>query len=315
MRLALLQTFTAVLDTGTTQGAAGLLGISQSGISRRIGQLEDELGVLLFIRDKARLIPTRECGLLEGQIRSLASRGANLVSTADGLRKGNSGVGRLRIAFPASLTLSIVPSIVATFLAEHDRVQIELHTGSYDTIERMLKDGRAELGFVRLPAEKSGLKITPLMRVRTVCVMPLDHPLAQQHEVEIKDLAGQPLILLGRTRAPRREIDEVFWKAGVTPRVRVEAHSVLSACGMVAAGLGVTLVNELMARDYAHLPIAIRPVKVPMNHTFAFAVSDEIPPTKAALNFIESATRQLILVGAQVEGEMRTTDLNLEDDE
>lgn len=303
MRLALLQTYTAVLDTGTTQGAARLLGISQSGISRRISQLEEELGVRLFIRDKSRLVPTRECGLLEGQIRGLASRGASLASAADALRTGNSGVGRLRIAFPASLTLSIVPSIVATFLAEHDRVQVELHTGSYDTIERMLKDGRAELGFVRLPVEKSGLEVTPLMRVRTVCVMPLDHALADLQEVRIDDLAGVPLILLGRTRAPRREIDEVFWSAGVTPRVRVEAHSVLSACGMVAAGLGVTLVNELMARDYAHLPITMRPVAVPMNHAFAFAVSDEIPPTRTALNFIESATRQLILAGAQVDME------------
>jgi DNA-binding transcriptional LysR family regulator len=301
MRLALLETYTAVLDTGTTQGAARLLGISQSGISRRISQLEDELGVLLFIRDKSRLIPTRECALLEGEIRGLASRGANLVSTADALRKGNSGVGRLRIAFPASLTLSIVPSIVATFLAEHDRVQIELHTGSYDTIERMLKDGRAELGFVRLPVERSGLEVTPLMRVRTVCVMPSDHPLADRQEVGIKDLVDLPLILLGRTRAPRREIDEAFWNAGVTPRVRVEAHSVLSACGMVAAGLGVTLVNELMAKDYAHLPITIRPVAAPMDHAFAFAVSNDTPPTRTALNFIESATRQLILIGAEID--------------
>lgn len=301
MKLTLLQTFTAVLDTGTTQGAAKLLGVSQSGISRRISQLEEELGVVLFVRDKARLIPSRECGLLEGRMRSLAMRAAGLVAEANALRTGNSDVGTLRIAFPASLTLSIVPSIVSAFLAEYGRVQIELHTGSYDVIERMLEDGRAELGFVRLPVEKSGLEITPLMRVRTVCVMPLDHPLTQRREVQIEDLADTPLILLGRTRAPRREIDAAFWNAGVRPRVPVEAHSVLSACGMVAAGLGVTLVNELMARDYAHLPITIRPVTAPMSHAFAFAVSNELPPTKTTLNFIESAMQQLALVGAEID--------------
>lgn len=293
MRLSLLETYAAVLDTGTTQGAAKLLGVSQSAVSRRVSQLEEELRIPLFIRDKSRLIPTRECGLLENQIRSLADRSSSLVSEAEALRQGNSGASTLRIAFPASLTLSIVPAIVSNFLAEHDRVQVELHTGSYDTIERMLKDGRAELGFVRLPVEKSGLKVRPLVRVRTVCVMPRDHPLTAQREVRIKDLAEVPLILLGRTRAPRREIDEVFWNAGIRPHVRVEAHSVLSACGMAAAGLGVTLVNELMARDYAHLPIVIRPIVEPMDHAFAFAVSDEIPPTRAASNFIESAAKQL----------------------
>ena len=293
MRLSLLQTYAAVLDTGTTQGAARLLGVSQPAISRRISQLEDELGVPLFIRDRSRLIPTRECGLLEAQIRNLADRSSNLVSEAESLRQGNSRTVTLRIAFPGSLTLSIVPAIVAGFLAEHDRVHIELHTGSYDTIERMLKDGRAELGFVRLPVEKSGLKVTPLIRVRTVCVMPRDHPLAALQEVRIKDLAGVPLILLGRLRAPRREIDQMFWNAGVRSDVRVEAHSVLSACGMVAAGLGVTLVNELMARDYAHLPIVIRPIKERLDHSFAFAVSDEIPPTRTTSNFIEFAAGRL----------------------
>jgi DNA-binding transcriptional LysR family regulator len=293
MRLSLLRTFGAVLDTGTTQGAAKLLSISQSAVSRRVAQLEEELGISLFIRDKSRLIPTRECGVLEERIRNLADRSASLLSEAEALRQGNSAAVTLRIAFPGSLTLSIVPAIVSGFLAEHDRVHIELYTGSYDTIERMLKDGRAELGFVRLPVEKSGLEITPLMRVRTVCVMPNDHPLTAQEEVSIEDLAGVPLILLGRLRAPRREIDEMFWNAGVRPNVRLEAHSVLSACGMVAAGLGVTLVNELMARDYVHLPIAIRPVKEALDHAFAFAVSEEIPPTTAASNFIEFAARQL----------------------
>jgi DNA-binding transcriptional LysR family regulator len=157
----------------------------------------------------------------------------------------------------------------------------------------MLKDGRAELGFVRLPVEKSGLQVTPLIRVRTVCVMPRDHSLTVLKEVRIKDLTGVPLILLGRLRAPRREIDQMFWNAGVRSDVRIEAHSVLSACGMVAAGLGVTLVNELMARDYAHLPIVIRPMKERLDHSFAFAVSDEIPPTRTTSNFIEFAASRL----------------------
>jgi DNA-binding transcriptional LysR family regulator len=293
MRLSLLSTLAAVLDTGSTKGAARLLGLSQPAVSRRIAQLEEELRLPLFIRDRGRLIPTRECTLLQGQIRTLADRGASLAAEADALRSGNSGAVTLRVAFPASLTLTIVPAIVAGFLAENDRVQIELQTGAYDTIERMLTDGRAEVGFTRLPAQKPGLRLTPLARVRTVCVMPRGHPLASHREVSVRDLSGVPLILLGRTRTPRRGIDEVFSTAGVRPMVRIEAHSVMSACGMVAAGLGVTLVNELMARDYTRLGIEIRPLAEVIAHEFAFAVPEEPPPTRAAENFIVSASRLL----------------------
>lgn len=293
MRLSLFQTLVAVLDTGSTQGAARLLGVSQSAVSRRISQLETELRLPLFIRDRTRLIPTRECVQLEPQIRVLAERGAGLATEADALRHGNSAATTLRVAFPASLTLSIVPAIVADFLTESDRVQIEIHTGSYDTIERMLQDGRAELGFIRLPAQKAGLQLTPLMRVRTVCVMPRDHALTARERISIRDLSGVPLILLGRMRAPRSEIDQVFWRAGVAPRIRVEAHSVLSACGMVAAGLGVTLVNELMARDYAHLGVEIRPLDEMIEHAFAFAVPDGPPATRATENFVATAAKYL----------------------
>jgi DNA-binding transcriptional LysR family regulator len=205
----------------------------------------------------------------------------------------------LRVAFPGSLTLTIVPAIVAGFLAESDRVQVEIQTGAYDTIERMLTDGRAEIGFIRLPAQKPGLRLTPLARVRTVCVMPRGHPLAERPAVAIRDLAGVPLILLGRTRAPRRNIDEVFWTAGVRPLVRVEAHSVMSACGLAATGVGVTLVNELMARDYARLGIEIRPLVEVIEHDFAFAVPDAPPPTRTAEMFIESASTHLRSIVAQ----------------
>lgn len=289
MRLSLLKTLAAVLDTGSTQGAARVLGLSQSAVSRRISQLEAELRLPLFVRDRTRLIPTRECAQLEPQIRVLAERGRGLVAEAEALRDGNSPTTTLRVAFPASLTLSIVPAIVANFLAENDRVQVEVHTGSYDTIERMLQDGRAEMGFIRLPSQRANLVLRPLMSVRTVCVMPQGHPLAALDRVGIRDLSGVPLILLGRMRPPRSEIDRVFWKAGVKPRIRVEAHSVLSACGMVAAGLGITLVNELMAWDYAHLAIEIRPLDVVLDHAFAFAAADGPPATRAAETFMQTA--------------------------
>jgi DNA-binding transcriptional LysR family regulator len=293
MRLSLLQTFQAIIETGTTQGAAHKLGLSQSAVSRRLTQLEETLRIKLFIRDKTRLIPTRDSKILQSQMQLLLQRNEKLLLLADELRQGNSPAIRLRIAFPASLTLSIVPAIIKQFLETLPMVQVELHSGSYDTIERMLLDERAELGFLRMPVGRAGLTEIPLASVNTVCVMPEGHPLSEQEAVDVKDLVDEPLILLGRMRAPRHEIEMLFSRFRLRPNVKLEAHSVLSACGMAASGLGITLVNELMARDYAHMPVAIRPLKQKITHSFAMAHPKDVPLGEAARLFEETTAQFL----------------------
>lgn len=286
MQMNLLETFRAVIEQKSTQAAAKALGITQSAVSRRIAQLESELKLELFRRDKGRLIPTRDCQALQGKIFGMVDRGQQLQHLAGDLRHGNSPAIRLRIAVPASLTLSILPRIIRQYLEQNDRVQIELHSGPYDTIERMLLDDRAELGFLRIPAQREGLHVMPAIEAPTVCVMQEGHPLAQKKVITMEDLRGQQMILLGRMRAPRRELDEAFWTAGLSPNARVEAHSVLSACSMVAEGLGLTLVNALMARDFGHLGLTSRPLLPLLTHRFAFACSAEVPLSQAAENFV-----------------------------
>ncbi|MEM9578411.1 MAG: LysR family transcriptional regulator [Pseudomonadota bacterium] len=293
MRQVQIEAYCAVLKHGTMQAAAKALGVSQPAISRRVSQLERALGLSLFIRDKTRLIPTRESRVLAPHLRAHADWDARIKRLAREVRAGNSAAINLRIAVPASLTLSIMPAIVAEFLGTYDKTHIEIHTGPYDAIERMLLDDRAELGFIRLPVQQQGLHVRPVVQVRTVCVLPLAHPLTAKETISIADLRDTELILLGRQRAPRSEIDKSFYQHGITPKVRVEAHSVCSACGMVASGLGVTLVNDLMARDYAHMPVAVRPIEEPLYHQFAFASSAELPAMQTSENFIQLSTKRL----------------------
>lgn len=297
MNLELLETYNAVLALGTTQGAATRLGVSQSAVSRRLSQLEQLLGLELFRREKSRLVPTEDSAALQSQITGLLENGRRLYAHAAALKAGNASTISLRVAFPGSMGLSIVPQIVARFLQDHDRVRVEIHSGPYDAIERMLLDDRAEIGFIRMPVGRPGLTTTPVIRTRTICAMPHDHPLAAHEIIDLQDLRGVPMILLGRSRAPRRELDEVFWRAGIEPQVRVEAHSVSAACSLVASGIGVSLVNELMAADYASAAIQFRPLRQSVPHYFAFATAAHSPPSTAAKNFIHTATQVLRGIG------------------
>lgn len=288
MTLAQLQAFLAVLSTGTTKAASLQLGLSQPAISRRITELEDSLSLRLFIRAQTRLVPTREARFLEAHARVVVDKGNWIRRAAQELGKGNSSAILLSVAFPASLTADIVPRMIARFVEGHDKVRVELHTGPYDTIERMVLDDRAQLGFVRLPLRSDRLRATPLIEVPTVCVMPIDHRLASQARISLDELEGEPMVLLGHQRRPRTELSDAFAQTGLMPNVRVEAHSVASACALVKQGLGVTLVNELMARDHMHPGLTYRPIVEPLPHRFAFAVSADIPVTHVGEAFMDS---------------------------
>ncbi len=293
MDLELLRTYKAIVDTGSTTGAAARLGLSQSAVSRRLTQLDAELDLPLFLRDRGRLVPTRENRNIEAQMRLLLDHGDRLAARAAELRSGNAASVTLRVAVPVSLVQSLIPRILAEFLKTHDRVQVEMHFGAYDTIERMLVDERAEIGFLRMPIQRPGLHSLPVIEAPTVVVMPQDHPLAARPEVSLRELSGVPLILLGRMRAPRREIDDMFFEVGLQPNVRLEVHSVMAACTFAAHGLGVTLVNGLMAEDFRNLPIAIRPLREEITHRFAFATSEALPMSAAAEAFIAVASHHL----------------------
>lgn len=101
MQLDLLETYATIVATGTTQGAAVRLGITQPAVSRRLAQLEASLGLALFRRERGRLVPTRDGIVLQGQIAGLVEAGRRLAGRAEELRSGNSAEVALAVAFHA----------------------------------------------------------------------------------------------------------------------------------------------------------------------------------------------------------------------
>ncbi|MFD1913616.1 LysR family transcriptional regulator [Halodurantibacterium flavum] len=296
MKLKDLEAYRAVLGTGSTQAAADMLGISQSAVSRRISQLEEDLGLQLFVRDRARLVPTRASRHLDRHAQDLLERLFFLNEAADELRQGRGPATVLRIAVPASMSRVILPEIIASFLPLHPEVRFEVMHGPYDAITRMLHARQAEIGLLRLPLAEPGLELSPIVTASSVCVMPVGHPLAELPEVRPYDLRQHDLVLLGWRRAPRRDLDLAFAMAGIKPNVRIETHSVSSACGLVAKGLGVSIVNSLLVRECLDLPIVLRPFRPDIPHRFVLAYSNqpELPePGRQFATFAAAALERL----------------------
>lgn len=259
MNFRQLEIFKAIMDTGSTMAAAAQLGLSQSAISRQLASLEEEIGRELFLRDKGRLIPRPEAHLLVGEVDDVAQSVARLRVRIGDVRTGAFGGALVRVAVPHSLSTTMLPPLVARFKVEHPRVTVEIMSGPYDAIERMVHNRIADLGFVRLPAEEHSFNSQPMFKSGTTCVMPTDHPLAQKQAIDVNDLARNDLILLGRQRVNRNELEHELRRMVPSYRCSLEVHSVETACACAAQGLGIAIVPTLIAEFFRSDAIALRP--------------------------------------------------------
>jgi DNA-binding transcriptional LysR family regulator len=261
MNFKQLEIFKTIMDTGSTISAAAQLGLSQSAISRQLSALEEEIGRELFLREKGRLKPKPEAYLLVGEIDEVSQSMAKLRTKIGDIRTGVFGEALIRIAFPHSLAITMLPPLIALFKAQHPRVTVEILNGPYDAIERMVRGRVADLGFVRLPPEEPGFNTLSLYSSGTTCVMPAGHPLAAKKSIDVSDLARNDLILLGRQRINRNELEHELRRMVPSYRCSLEVHSVETACACAAQGLGIAIVPTLIASFFESDRLTMRPFR------------------------------------------------------
>jgi DNA-binding transcriptional LysR family regulator len=260
MELRQLRYFVAVAEELHFRRAAARLHMSQPPLSQQIRQLEAEMGCELLTRSRRRvaLTPAGEAFLRDA--RSLLGELDGAVATARRIAAGQTG--RLRINFVGSALLSTVPELVQRFRGAHPLVEIELHERSTVEQLRAIKNGTVDVGLIRPPLEPDPeLSVEVLLRERTVSALPADHPLASMRRNPLRRLAAEPLVLFPRDQAPGFHdlLISSLAGTGVTPRVVQYAPEMMTIIGLVAAGIGVSLVPASVQR-LALEGVAYRPV-------------------------------------------------------
>lgn len=288
-----LEAFKAIMATGSTIGAAAHMELSQSAVSRLLGQLEESLGVALFLRRNGRLTATPEAEELLADITGVIDGMQRVQRMADQLRLGRSRKTLLKLGVPPSMTQQLIPRLVSSYLRERDEVVVELLTGSNSYLERAVLEHSADLALVRLPTELDGLEVVPVVEANGVCVLPVGHPLTAKEVIDITDLRGVPLVMLGRQRTLRAELDLLMRGARVAPQVRVEVHSVSAACAFVAEGVGVSIVNEFLVSHFRDLPIVTRPFLPSLPHAFGLIFRSGQPRSLMLEHFADFIVAQL----------------------
>ena len=161
MNLKQLEVLKAVMATGSTVGASAILRISQSAISRHLTGLEAEIGFELFTPDKGRLIPRPEARALVPDVEELTEMLSRVKRKAADLKAGSGADALLRVAFPHSITTTMLPGVLVRFFEAHPRAVVETLSGPYGAIEQMVHSRSADLGFVRLPTKTRFSRFAP----------------------------------------------------------------------------------------------------------------------------------------------------------
>jgi DNA-binding transcriptional LysR family regulator len=282
MELRQLRYFVAVAEELHFRRAAARLHVSQPPVSQQVQALEREVGCLLLHRTRRRVELTAAGEAFLRDVRALLSELDSAVATARRVATGESG--RLRINFVGSALLSIVPDAVQRFRTRRPGVELEIRESATVDQLRAVAAGAVDVGLVRPPFSQLGeLRAEVVLRERTVAVLPAAHPLSALKRIPLSRLAHEPLVLFPRSQAPGFHdlLITSLSAAGLAPEVVQYAPETTTIVGLVAAGIGYSLVPASVAR-LGLQGVSYRPVTgVPASELAAITRADEESPLVA----------------------------------
>ncbi|BBZ40781.1 LysR family transcriptional regulator [Mycobacterium conspicuum] len=220
--------------------AADQLHVAQPTLTRMLSRLEQRLGVALFDRRGKRLSLNAY-----GRIFYEHARRAQL--ELDSARRAiedlnNPAVSEIRLGFLSSFGARVVPRLIAEFTASSPRVAFTLREGAAESIGDLVGSDAVDIGIVSPRPKEPTLAWRSMFRQRLGVAVPRDHGLATVAAVSMNDLNRERFVTMPPGFGMRRLLDELCAAAQFQPRIVLESTNLNTAAGLVAAGLGVSLV-------------------------------------------------------------------------
>lgn len=250
MELRHLHYFQAVAQELNYRKAAERLFISQPGLSRQIKQLEEELGVQLFERDKKHVACTTAGEYLKDEVAFLLNHLENVKYQLREIAEGK--IGELRIGFLGSASNRVIPDILSRLNAEFPLISTSLEELSNQVQVEMIQKDKLDLGFVRLARVPEDLQMKSVYRDSFSLVVPNDHPIKKSDFESLGQFEDEPFILFSSDYSNHyyEQIMGIFREAGFNPKVKHKSVHALTIFRLVENGLGIAIIPTSLKEGY-----------------------------------------------------------------
>ena len=242
MNLKSLKIFCDIISRRSFSRAAEDNGISQSGASQVVGQLEGRLGVQLIERSKRPLVPTREGQVFFDGCRKLIARYDALEDEVRTLHEDVAG--RVRVAAIYSVGLHHMSRYVQEFMSRHPKANVRLEYLHPDRVLESVEQGQADIGIVSYPRSTRTIEAEPWREEPIVLVCAPGNPFAGRVEMALKELHGQRMVGFDPDLVIRHELDRAIAAHGAEPNVVMEFDNIETIKRAVEIDAGVALLPE-----------------------------------------------------------------------
>ncbi|MDW7745003.1 LysR family transcriptional regulator [Halomonas sp.] len=290
--LKALAIFKTLFEAGSASQAARTLGITQSGVSRSLSQLEQNLGLELFLREKNRLVATPEARELYEEILRLMGNIDELRHSVLALKEF--GTSRLRIAAIPGLAFGFVPRLIAALLEDNRGFSISFDMMSSHDVLREVESGHADIGFVTLPASSRMLRVEEWLTTQARCLIPKGHPLESRTTVTIGDLKDEYLVISNQPNVGADPLLNLATTHGIHIAGKTEAN-IGAITALVANGVGISVMNPITASDQLSPRdgVVMLPFSPEIDFSFGLVYREDWKHVRA-LEFIRSCGRGLL---------------------
>ncbi|MFF4366151.1 LysR family transcriptional regulator [Streptomyces sp. NPDC001594] len=246
MEMHQLRYFAAVVDEGTFTGAAHRLHVSQSGISTQVAKLERELGHALFDRSgrQVRLTPAGEAvlPLAKSALATLDAIRHTAAEFADAVR------GRVRLGMVMGCSIPPFLDTLADLGRSHPGIELGLHEGPSDDLQAQVLSGTLDLALIGYAGEAAtGLEADVVIDEPIAAVVPAGHRL-DRPQPPLTALRGEKVLCLPPGTGIRAAYEDSCRRAGLDPRVDLEASSPAALLRLAERGAGVAVLSASSAQ-------------------------------------------------------------------
>lgn len=259
-----LRLFNTIGDELNLTKAAEREHLALAAVSKRITDLEDELGVQLLYRLAKGVALTPAGHALLHHARNVLS---NLERLDADMSEYSQGVkGHVRMYANTSSIIQFLPEDLSSFLYQHPEIKIDLEEKMSAEIIHAVREGLTDIGIYNGHVPAEGLRIFPYRRDHLILIAPPDHPLASRSEVSLRDVADYDFVALRQDSSLYGLVCQAAQQMEITLRTRIQVHSFDAICRMIEAGLGIGILPHRAAQPHIR---SMRIVGVPIPEAWA----------------------------------------------